>query len=618
MLSIAKSKTRQADYRGSKEDPYTVVKEIFGGVLQSQVKCLCCGSESNKQDEIMDLSLDVIQIGSLKEAMRRYFQAEVLDGNNKYRCEKCKKLSAARKQLSIFQAPNVLVIQLKRFENIHGGKIDRFISFEERLELVGHMCRSSQDPRPEYILYAVIVHAGYSQESGHYYSYVKDATGKWFCCNDAHVTGVNSQSVLNEKAYVLFYVRSNVRSKVKDQVLSENGHEIRPFVEEAQQPSVKGNDFVKSDTAAKLCSDDKVQDVQPVKFKLVKAGPPCKNQRLEVHDNGRAVRCTTNCRPSTEAGQENHDSHATPLMSNGNLKNLESSAVLRHDDVASQKQDHVHMKPVHSSIKQCAVDTIYSASGERDESKPLYMGINCHAPEVPPSKGVHNMVVNSENNCSHRERNPFMEKTNCRELHSNGHSGYLRYGESANSPRGPVQYRQQGSFRFSESHVGESLGAFHCSKNQRELRPDSLNGSHAGIKRKALDGCVFLDSLGRESVLTEGYMVADLHSNELPCQHIPVDFELENLKHRLATDTRAWLHRSGWCDTVRDSFRVVKRNRLFQGSWSKDLMNEKSRKDLFASVQDSLRQEIPKELKLYLVEHLQAHFASKNVSSKEK
>jgi ubiquitin carboxyl-terminal hydrolase 36/42 len=65
-----------------------VVMEIFGGALQSQVKCLSCGTESNKVDEIMDISLDVLHSNSLKDALQRYFQSELLDGQNKYKCER--------------------------------------------------------------------------------------------------------------------------------------------------------------------------------------------------------------------------------------------------------------------------------------------------------------------------------------------------------------------------------------------------------------------------------------------------------------------------------------------------------------------------------------------------
>lgn len=67
---------------------WSVVKEIFGGALQSQVKCLSCGTDSNKVDEIMDISLDVLHSNSLKDGLQRFFQPEVLDGNNKYKCER--------------------------------------------------------------------------------------------------------------------------------------------------------------------------------------------------------------------------------------------------------------------------------------------------------------------------------------------------------------------------------------------------------------------------------------------------------------------------------------------------------------------------------------------------
>ncbi|XP_068654109.1 ubiquitin carboxyl-terminal hydrolase 25-like [Aristolochia californica] len=190
----------------------TVVKQIFGGALQSQVKCLSCGAESNRTDDIMDISLDVFQSTSLREALRRFFQPEVLDGSNKYKCEKCKKLSPARKQMSILQAPNILVIHLKRFEGI-GGKIDRPIAFEEVLTLTNCMNKGSQDIRPEYNLFGSIIHSGYSPESGHYYAYIKDASGRWYCCNDSHVSLANLEEVLSERVYILFFFRANQRPK---------------------------------------------------------------------------------------------------------------------------------------------------------------------------------------------------------------------------------------------------------------------------------------------------------------------------------------------------------------------------------------------------------------------
>ncbi|KAK6947235.1 Peptidase C19, ubiquitin carboxyl-terminal hydrolase [Dillenia turbinata] len=172
----------------------TVVKEIFGGALRSQVKCLSCGAESNKTDEIMDISLDIIGSASLKQALQKFFQPEVLDGNNKYKCDNCKKLVAARKQMSIQQAPNVLVIQLKRFEGILGAKIDRAIAFEEVMVLSSYMCQSSQD-----------------------------AMGRWYCCNDSYVSLSTLQEVLSEKVYILFFSRTKQRSVPVSLGFTSNG-----------------------------------------------------------------------------------------------------------------------------------------------------------------------------------------------------------------------------------------------------------------------------------------------------------------------------------------------------------------------------------------------------------
>lgn len=208
---------------GRENSVKTIVSDIFGGTLQNQVKCLSCGAESNKVDEMMDLSLDILHSNSIKEAMQKFFHPEILDGSNKYKCDKCKKLVAARKQMSILQAPNVLVVQLKRFEGIFGRKIDKAIAFDDILFLSGFMCKASQDPRPEYSLFGTIVHSGFSPESGHYYAYIKDAMGRWFCCNDSCVTQSSVQEVLSEKAYILFFARTNQRAGSSPTSMVSNG-----------------------------------------------------------------------------------------------------------------------------------------------------------------------------------------------------------------------------------------------------------------------------------------------------------------------------------------------------------------------------------------------------------
>lgn len=61
-------------------------------------------------------------------------------------------------------------------------------------------------PDMSYDLFATVNHYG-SLQSGHYISNVK-VQGRWFHCNDAHVSHNTSKDVLEEDgAYLLFYQR---------------------------------------------------------------------------------------------------------------------------------------------------------------------------------------------------------------------------------------------------------------------------------------------------------------------------------------------------------------------------------------------------------------------------
>ena len=44
-----------------------------------------------------------------------------------------------------------------------------------------------QGPTEWYQLYGVLVHFGFSCHSGHYYCYIKNSNGIWYCMNDSQV-----------------------------------------------------------------------------------------------------------------------------------------------------------------------------------------------------------------------------------------------------------------------------------------------------------------------------------------------------------------------------------------------------------------------------------------------
>ncbi|KAK1302306.1 Ubiquitin carboxyl-terminal hydrolase 15 [Acorus calamus] len=191
----------------------TLIQQIFGGRLRSKVKCLRCHHESERYENIMDLTLEILDwVESLEDALAQFTAAEDLDGENMYRCGRCATYVRARKQLSVHEAPNILTIVLKRFQSGKYGKITKCVSFPDMLDMIPFMTGTGDSP-PLYMLYAVVVHldAFNASFSGHYVSYVKDLQGTWFKIDDTEVQPVPMSQVMSEGAYILFYSRSYPR-----------------------------------------------------------------------------------------------------------------------------------------------------------------------------------------------------------------------------------------------------------------------------------------------------------------------------------------------------------------------------------------------------------------------
>ncbi|KAJ3105686.1 Ubiquitin carboxyl-terminal hydrolase 36 [Phlyctochytrium planicorne] len=74
-----------------------------------------------------------------------------------------------------------------------------------------------------YYLSGVLVHAGSSVNSGHYYAFVRGASGLWHCMDDEDVKEVSLATVLRQKAYILFYTAATSQRSV-----AEPRNPIRP------------------------------------------------------------------------------------------------------------------------------------------------------------------------------------------------------------------------------------------------------------------------------------------------------------------------------------------------------------------------------------------------------
>jgi ubiquitin carboxyl-terminal hydrolase 8 len=141
---------------------------------------------------------------TLIDCFNLYVEGEVLEGDNAWFNEEKNEKINIRKKIQFWSLPNILVIDFKRFNN-RFQKNQVLITFPlDDFDLSNYVIGYKKD-KYKYELYGVCNHSG-GLMGGHYTSYVKNATGKWYHFNDTSVSEVGLiESIISPKAYVLFY-----------------------------------------------------------------------------------------------------------------------------------------------------------------------------------------------------------------------------------------------------------------------------------------------------------------------------------------------------------------------------------------------------------------------------
>jgi ubiquitin carboxyl-terminal hydrolase 2/21 len=190
------------------------------GQLKSCLKCSTCGYESNTFDPIWDLSLPIKKSRSISNETSLYdcfdwfTQEEVMDGDEKPTCARCKQRRKCTKGFSIQKFPKVLIIHLKRFDQGSFRKLSTVIDFPlQELDLTKYSAEKSA-ARVLYNLYAVSNHSG-TPFSGHYTASCKHPySGEWHHYNDSRVSQISATRTKSSEAYVLFYELASQSSRL--------------------------------------------------------------------------------------------------------------------------------------------------------------------------------------------------------------------------------------------------------------------------------------------------------------------------------------------------------------------------------------------------------------------
>ncbi|XP_069543451.1 ubiquitin carboxyl-terminal hydrolase 2-like isoform X1 [Brachyistius frenatus] len=185
------------------------IVDVFVGQLKSSLTCSHCGFCSTVFDPFWDLSLPIAKKGygevSLMDCMRLFTKEDVLDGDEKPTCYRCKARRRCTKKFTIQKFPKILVLHLKRFsEARRTSKLSTFVNFPMK-DLDLREFASENSMNAVYNLYAVSNHSGTTM-GGHYTAYCRNPnSGEWYTFNDSRVTPMSSSQVRSSDAYVLFY-----------------------------------------------------------------------------------------------------------------------------------------------------------------------------------------------------------------------------------------------------------------------------------------------------------------------------------------------------------------------------------------------------------------------------
>ncbi|KAK8138251.1 ubiquitin carboxyl-terminal hydrolase [Apiospora sp. TS-2023a] len=219
------------------------LKSIYGGQLVQQVKSKECEHVSERMEPFSAIQCDIKGKSGLEASLQAYVDGEIMEGDNKYKCETCDRHVDAVKRACLKDIPDNLIFHLKRFDfnlrTLQRSKINDYFPFPSKIDMqpytIEHLSNPSDNAEPDtFELVGVLVHSG-TAESGHYYSYIRErpstSTASWVefnddsvtmwdpalmagCCfggQDYHRTHYDNGHVYEKvySAYMLFYQRSS-------------------------------------------------------------------------------------------------------------------------------------------------------------------------------------------------------------------------------------------------------------------------------------------------------------------------------------------------------------------------------------------------------------------------
>ncbi len=226
-----------------------VLPNLFCGKVRTYISCINVEYESRRVEDFWDIQLNVSGNKNLEASFKDYVQVEVMNGENQYFAGDEFKLQDANKGVIFESFPDVLHLQLKRFQyDIDKDammKLNDRYEFPETFDASPYLADNSDKSEPwVYKLHGVLVHSG-DLNAGHYYAFIKPAKDGWFYrYDDDKVTKATMREVLEDNFGGEFLLPnghaapSTFRGKPAKPIQRQNSAYMLVYIRESREESV--------------------------------------------------------------------------------------------------------------------------------------------------------------------------------------------------------------------------------------------------------------------------------------------------------------------------------------------------------------------------------------------
>lgn len=215
---------------------FQYMDHTFGLKTTKQKVCKECNLKTNREEKQLNIDCQIRGKSDIHEALATLTENEIMEGNNKVFCDRCKKNTDTVLRTALSMLPNMLILSLKRFDldynTFETVKLNSRCAFGQTLNMKRYTLEGLEameeagyceeggvspmdtngsetnvtaekldklpDEEYEYKLAGVLVHAGVAQ-GGHYYSFIKDrnpgSKEQWYRFDDEDVTPFDPASI---------------------------------------------------------------------------------------------------------------------------------------------------------------------------------------------------------------------------------------------------------------------------------------------------------------------------------------------------------------------------------------------------------------------------------------